>query len=150
MKQIKVSLPDDDVATLEQAAQRTGRSLSGETRKRLRNSLEEDSVRPDFLRLKDEVCALIDLVEMQCGHRWSEHPTTARVLQLAMNALFARYGAREDLKFAPGELPDVRLVDAGTDDPGVMAIEENCRRSALPALTCPLHYHPSGRRLHRG
>jgi hypothetical protein len=65
---------------------------------------------------------LIDLVEMQCGHHWSEHPATARVLQLAINALLARYGAREDLKFAPGELPDVRLIAAGTDDPGVMAI----------------------------
>jgi len=122
MKQVKVSLPDNDVAVLEQAAQRTGRSLSGEIRKRLNNSLAEDDVRPDFLRLKDEVGALIDLVEMQCGHRWSQHPATARVLQLAINALLARYGAREDLKFAPGELPDVRLVAAGTDDPGVMAI----------------------------
>jgi hypothetical protein len=61
--------------------------------------------------LEDEVGALIDLVEMQCGHRWSEHPTTARVLQLAINALLARYGAREGLKFALGELPDVRLEE---------------------------------------
>jgi hypothetical protein len=122
MKQVKVSLSDDNVAILEQASQRTGRSLSGEIRKRLTNSLAEDKVRPDFLRLKDEIGALIDLVEMQCGHQWSQHPATARVLQLAINALFARYGAREELKFAPGELPDVRLVGAGTDDPGAMAI----------------------------
>jgi hypothetical protein len=65
-----------------------------------KNSLAEDGVRPDFLRLKDEVGALIDLVEMHCGHRWSEHPATARVLQLAIDALLARYGAHEDLKFA--------------------------------------------------
>jgi hypothetical protein len=122
MKQVKVSLPGDDWTTLEQAAQRTGHSLSGEIRKRLKNSLAEDSVRADVLRFEDEIRALIDLVEMQCGHHWSEHPATARVLQLAINALLARYGAREDLKFAPGELPDVRLIAAGTDDPGVMAI----------------------------
>jgi hypothetical protein len=122
MKQIGVSLSDDDIAILEQTAERTGCSLSAEIRRRLKNSLAEDSVRPDFLHLKNEIGALIDLVEMQCGHRWSEHPTTARVLQLAMNALLARYGARDDLKFAPGELPDVRLVAAGSDDPSVIAI----------------------------
>jgi hypothetical protein len=122
MKQIKVSLPDDDFATLEQAAQRTGRSLSGEIRKRVGNSLAEDGVRADILRLEDEIRALIDLVEMECGHRWCEHPATARVLQLAINALLARYGARENLKFAPGELPDVRQVAVGRDDPGAIAI----------------------------
>jgi hypothetical protein len=122
MKHIKVSLPHDHVAILEQAAERIGGSLSGEIRRRLKDSLAEDSVRPDFLRLKNEIGALIDLVEMPCGHRWSEHPTTARVLQLAINALLARYGAREDLKFAPGELPDVRPVAAGSDDPSAIAI----------------------------
>jgi hypothetical protein len=75
-------------------------------------SLAEDGVR----------AALIDLVEMECGHRWSEHPATARVLQLAINALLARYGARGNLKFAPGELPDVRQIAVGRDDPGAIAI----------------------------
>jgi hypothetical protein len=122
MKQIKVSLPDDDVATLEQAAQRTKLSLSAEIRERLKNSPANDSIRPDILRLEDEVRELIDLVEMQCGHRWSGHPTTARVLQLAINALLARYGAREGLKFGPGELPDVHQAAAALDDPGATAI----------------------------
>jgi hypothetical protein len=122
MKQIGVSLSDDDLATLEQAAHRRGISLSSEIRERLKNSLAADSLRPDFIRLKNEVGALIEMVEMQCGHRWSEHPATARVLQIAIVALLRRYGARDGLKFGPGELPDVRLVAAGSDDPDVMAI----------------------------
>jgi hypothetical protein len=122
MKQVKVSLPEDDWAKIEQAAQRTGHSLSAEVRKRLKSSLAEDSVRADVLHLEGEIRALIELVKRQCGHRWSKHPATARVLQLAINALLARYGAREGLKFAPGELPDVRPVAAGTDDPGAIAI----------------------------
>jgi len=44
------------------------------------------------------------------------------VLQLAINALLARYGARENVKFAPGELPDVGLAAARTDDPSAIAI----------------------------
>jgi hypothetical protein len=75
-----------------------------------------------FFIWKTKIRALINLVELQCGRRRSKHPATARVLQLAINALLARYGARQDLKFAPGELPDVRLVAAGTDDPATIAI----------------------------
>lgn len=122
MKQVKISLPDDDSATLEQAAHRRGISLSAEIRERVKDSLAADSLRPDFIRLRDEVGALIEMVEMQCGHRWSEHPATARVLQIAIVALLGRYGAREGLKFDPEELPEVRLVAAGSDDPDVMAI----------------------------
>jgi len=64
MKQVKVSLPDDHVAMLDQIAQETGLSLSREIRKRLKDSLAEDNVRADILRLEDEIRALIDLIEM--------------------------------------------------------------------------------------
>lgn len=125
MKQVKVSLPDDEVAVLEQAAQRAGDSLSGEIRKRLMKSVAEDNIRPDILCLKTEIAELIELVETQCGHRWSKHPATARALQLSIAALLARYAARADLELVPGQLPDFRLVAAGTAD-GVRSASRPC------------------------
>jgi hypothetical protein len=121
-KQLKVGLSEAARARLEAAASEAGHSVAEEIRQRLELSLREDTIRVDVLRLEAEIESLITLTEMQCGRHWNEHPPTARVLQLAINARLARYGARDGLRFAPGELPDIRLVAAGSDDPEAMAI----------------------------
>lgn len=121
-KQLNVGLSDMTRNRLEIAAAEAGHSVAEEVRQRLEKSLHEDTMRVDVLQLEAEIRELVGLVEMQCGHRWNEHPATAEVLRLAIDARLARYGAGKGLTFSPGELPDVRLVAARSGEPDVMAV----------------------------
>jgi hypothetical protein len=134
MKQIKVSLPDGLRAQLEEAATNADHSLSEEVRTRIEESLEEDVIDPETRKLMAGIGALAHLVRIQTGRNWYDHAASNRVLRHAITARLERMkGGTDEAVFHPGELPVVRLVAAGSDDPREMGL-------ALEAVD--FHTHP--------
>jgi hypothetical protein len=134
MKQIKVSLPDDIRRQLEEAATDAGNSLSEEVRTRIEDSLEDDVIDLETRKLMAGINALARLVKVQTGHNWYDHAAANCVLRHAISARLERMKrGTEEAVFNPGELPTVRLVAAGSDDP---------RDMGLAVEAVEFHTHP--------
>jgi hypothetical protein len=121
-KQMGVALPDEMRMRLEASAAKAGHSVGEEIRQRINRTLREDNLGPHTSSLLFEIGKLAAMAMTQTGFFWHEHPATARILQLAISARLARYGAIPGVKFEEGELPKVRLVAAGSDDPQEIAM----------------------------
>jgi hypothetical protein len=122
MKQIKVSLYDSLRTRLEEAAEQSGSSLSDEIRRRLEYSVQQDGISPETRGLLHAIEDLADLVKAQTGHSWNQHSAANRVLREAIVARLQRQTGAEEATFQREELPSVRLVAAGSDDPSAMAL----------------------------
>jgi hypothetical protein len=62
-------------------------------------------------------------VKAETGHEWFEHPAASRMLEAAIDARLARQRAgKGEQVFKPGELPETRIVAAGSDDPREMGL----------------------------
>jgi hypothetical protein len=96
MKQIKVSIPDNLLTQLEEAAAKEGRSLSDEVRRRLMGTAGHiDLGRPDIDELLEIIFNMVIGAEAATQMRWDKDPATAFLLQLAIPKLLQRYGAKE-------------------------------------------------------
>jgi hypothetical protein len=107
MKQIKVSVPDDLLTQLEEAAAKDERSLSDEVRRRLKGTAGHVVLgRPDIDELFDTIFDLVVMAESTSSAmlRWNQDPAVAYVLQLAITRLLQRYGAKEVNEILPGKL----------------------------------------------
>ena len=121
MKQIKVSIPDDLLTRLEEAAEKEGRSLSDEVRRRLMGTAGHLNLgRPDIDLLFDIITELVVMAESTSAARlrWDKDPAVAYVLQLAIGRLLQRYGAEE-----VNEIPQGRLVASTNPAEVATAIE---------------------------
>lgn len=96
LRQIKVSLSENLIAELEAAAAKEGRSLSEEVRERVMGTAGRvDLGRPDIDELLDRVTEMVVLAEFTTERRWDRDAATAYLLQLGINLLLRRHGAKE-------------------------------------------------------
>jgi hypothetical protein len=121
MKQIKVSIPNDILAQLEDSANRDGVSLSEAVRNRLVWTADRvDLGRPDIGALVDKIAELAILAEGTTEQRWDNDPATAYLLQLAIAILLRRHGAREVAQIPTSEIYQ-REGLVQSNDPTVLA-----------------------------
>jgi hypothetical protein len=97
MKQLKIALPDDLRAKLDEAAGNSGRSLAEEIRSRVERTFQQEGgsppARPDIAELRKRILALVAMVEFATKKKWNEHPATAYLLELTIGKfLQRRYG----------------------------------------------------------
>jgi len=138
MKQIKVSIPDDLLTELEEAAAKEQRSLSDEVRRRLMGTAGHlDLGRPDIDELLDMIIELVVMAESTSATRlrWDKDPAVAYLLQLAIGRLLQRYGATE-----VNEIPQGRLVastnpaEVATAIEAVVYFKRNFRDSVIEEI----------------
>jgi len=138
MKQIKVSIPDDLLTELEEAAAKKQRSLSDEVRRRLMGTAGHlDLGRPDIDELLDMIIELVVMAESTSATRlrWDKDPAVAYLLQLAIGRLLQRYGATE-----VNEIPQGRLVastnpaEVATAIEAVVYFKRNFRDSVIEEI----------------
>jgi hypothetical protein len=118
MKQLKVSVPDDLLVVLEKGAAAMQHSVSAELRRLIELGLAEARRNPKTGEAMMAVAQLADLVELQTGRAWYEHPAAASALCHAIQARLARMTWPGEATFGPDELPAERLV--GATDPREM------------------------------
>src|SRR5215831_17422648 len=116
MKQLKVSLPDDLRKVLEIEATEKGHSIGEVIRARIMRTIGDDIIPRPVWRFMNDVGNLAALTALQTGQDWRVHPAAAAVLEFAINARLSRTMKEGPETFAPGELPNVRLVATGDDD----------------------------------
>jgi hypothetical protein len=127
-KQLAVALPEDIRARVEAAAGQSGHSLAEEIRQRLERTVEDDAIDPETRKLMEAVELLAQLVKIQTGHSWFDHPAATSVMKHAIDARLARMmGGDGEATFLPDELPpkEIRFLAAGSDDPRMMAVALN-------------------------
>jgi hypothetical protein len=128
IEQTGVVLTADLRTQLAAAAQAAGNSVSAEIRQRLERTFAEDGFDLPTRNLVEKVRSLTTAVKIQTTQTWHAHPAATRVLRRAINVALARImpggdpNAIDNAVFAPGELPIVRLVAQGSDDPDEMGI----------------------------
>src|SRR5262245_47223368 len=110
MKQLKVSLPDELRAEIEEAAAKAGHSLGEEIRQRLERTLQDDGIDPATRKLMAAIGDLHVLARSQPNHSWHQQPAAHRVFRHAIVARLARLRPTGEPVFAPGDLPDHPLV----------------------------------------
>src|SRR5258708_5003505 len=109
-RQMGVVLSDEIRAGLELSATRNGCSIGEEIRKRLHQSLQDDSIDEPLRNFRIEMTTLASLVWAQTRQDWRTHPAANAVLRHAVNARLARTKKSGPETFAPGELPEKRTV----------------------------------------
>jgi hypothetical protein len=129
MGQLKITMPDDLRAKLDQASADSSLSVAEEIRSRVERTFQEDSADPPTRELMDSVQELAELVKLQTGRSWHEDVRAANILFEAIVHRFVRLYPRirnadrepfwplntavEPLeKFLDDELPPERPVDS--------------------------------------
>jgi hypothetical protein len=130
-KQMGVVLSDEIRAGLEAAAARNGCSLGEEIRKRLQRTLREDLIKQPLRNLMSELVILASWTKTQTGQDWRTHPAANSVLKYAINARLARMRKSGPETFAPGELPENRMVAPGSNDPESMGLSLEARLDGM-------------------
>jgi hypothetical protein len=121
-RQMGVALDPKLRARLEAASVTAGHSVASEIRRRLEQSFEAEGLDLPTRRLMAAIGELAVLVRLQTNHAWHSHPAANRVFRHALTARLARLKPSGEPVFAPNELPTVRLVAAGSDDPEAMGL----------------------------
>jgi len=80
MGQLKITMPDDLRAKLDQASAKSSLSVAEEIRSRVERTLQEDAADPPTRELKDTVQKLAELVKLQTGRAWHEDDRAANIL----------------------------------------------------------------------
>jgi hypothetical protein len=116
--QTAVRLPQDVYDRLKKSEH----GVSEEIRRRLARTFAEDDAGtdPETRRLMDAIEKLAVLVRLQTNHNWHSHPAAHWVMRNAITARLQRLRPSGERVFAPGELPDARLVTS--DDPEAMGL----------------------------
>jgi hypothetical protein len=135
-RQMGVALSDDLRDRLEKSADAAGHSVGEEIRQRLERTFAEDDARdPETRKLISAIADLAIWVRIQTNRDWHSHPAANRVLRDAITTYLARLKPSGEPVFAPGELPTVRLVAAGSDDPEAMGLALEALVFHTPPMT---------------
>jgi hypothetical protein len=111
-KQMGVALGDALRAELEKSAAERGHSIAEEIRRRLDESYDYDAQDAPTRSLMDAIGRFAELVRLQTGRSWHEHPAANRVMRHAITSRLARLRPPGEDEFNPNELPRNRLVAA--------------------------------------
>jgi hypothetical protein len=121
MQQIKVSIPDELLTEIQEAASMAGRGLSEEVRERLMGTAGRiDLGRPDIAALMEKIGQMAVLVEFTTEKRWDKDAATTHLLALAVGKLLQRYGAKEGAELSFSETYQREGLVVSTD-PTVIA-----------------------------
>jgi hypothetical protein len=123
MKQFKVALPDDLRSRLEKAAERSGRSIADEIRKRVEKSFDTDAAEGPTEALAAAVPELATLVRSDTGSDWHTDPASHCIFGNALAARLQRLRPDGDQKFDETKLPKHRLVASSDPEAIGLAIE---------------------------
>jgi predicted DNA-binding protein len=131
MKQLKVALPDDLRARLDDASEKSGRSVAEEIRVRLETSLERDvdvdKPSTDFL---ENVARMAAEIARETGANWHQHAGAHEVLTLAIQQWLEPLKPKGPTAF--GNRPHATV---STDDPRQLAALIVYRLRRQPGFT---------------
>jgi hypothetical protein len=124
-KQLGVSVNETQRVALEAAAANAGHSVAEEIRRRIERTFAEDERDAQTQELIASIASFVATLRHSIGHDWHRHPAAHRVFEKATMSRLGRLKPAGEPVFAPGELPDQRLV--WSDDPDMIG-------SALEAM----------------
>jgi hypothetical protein len=124
VKQLKISLPEELRAQLDQASAASGVSVAEEIRRRIEASFEQDGIDPATRELQDYIVRLAVMVRLQTNHLdWFIHPGAHRSFRFGITSRLARLKPEGEPVFGPDDLPKVKLVEAESPEAVGQALE---------------------------
>jgi hypothetical protein len=119
MGQLKITMPDELRAQLDQASAKSSLSVAEEIRSRVERTFQEEAADPPTRELMDAVQKIAELVKLQTGRPWHEDDRAATLFHHAiihrLLRLYPNIGIDE--KFSDAELPPDRpIASDGTPD----------------------------------
>ena len=102
MKQMKVALPDDLRARLDNASKKSGRSVAEEIRSRVEASLARDAVADTATRdLVEGVALMAAEIERETGAAWHKHAGAHETLEWAIKFRLRELKPKGSVAFSP-------------------------------------------------